>query len=136
MRSQARTEVTDVLRRAEADEVMIYTIGIAVPEEPGSTGSVEPGPFSVRRESKQKLQPPDPNLRKLAEVSGGGYFQIDWASNLKATFARVADELHHQYQLGFTPRTLDGKIHKIDVKVRRSGTVVRARKTYLAAQDK
>ena len=136
MRGQPRTDVREVMRRAEVDEVMIYTIGIAVPEEPGNVSPVEPGPLVVRRESRQKLQPPDPNLRKLAEVSGGGYFQLDWASNLKATFARVADELHHQYLLGFSPQTLDGKIHKIDIKVRRSGTMVRARKTYLAAPDK
>jgi Ca-activated chloride channel family protein len=134
MRGQILTDVAEVIRRAQVDEVMIYAIGVVVPEEPENADPAE-RPQLVRP-GRRKLLPPDPNLRKLAEVSGGGYFQIDWASNLSATFARVADELHHQYVMGFTPRTLDGKIHKIDVKVRRPGAAVRARKTYLAGLNK
>ena len=30
------------------------------------------------------------------------------------TFTRVAQELHSQYVLGFTPQVLDGKIHKLE----------------------
>jgi Ca-activated chloride channel family protein len=137
MRGQTRTDVANVIRRAEVDEVMIYAIGVVVPEEPWNpdlAGAL--GPRLVRPQRSGKLLPPDPNLRKLAEVSGGGYFEINWASNLNGTFARVADELHHQYVMGFTPRTLDGKIHKIDVKVRRPGTMVRARISYLAGLNK
>ena len=37
---------------------------------------------------------PDPGLEKLAVASGGGYFELTATANMKATFARVADELH------------------------------------------
>jgi hypothetical protein len=46
---------------------------------------------------------------------------------------QVADELHHQYLLGFTPVTLDGKVHKLEVTTKRGGMSVQARKSYLAA---
>ena len=46
----------------------------------------------------------------------------------------MAQELHSQYVLGFSPETLDGKVHKLDVRVKKGGMVARARKTYIAAQ--
>ena len=45
----------------------------------------------------------------------------------------MAQELHSQYVLGFTPATLDGKVHKLDVRVKRAGMVAVARKSYVAA---
>jgi hypothetical protein len=41
-------------------------------------------------------------------------------------------ELHHQYALGFAPELLDGRTHKLTVRVRREGMTVRSRSTYLA----
>jgi hypothetical protein len=68
----------------------------------------------------------------LALDSGGGYFELDTTQHLASTFARVATELHQQYLLGFTPATLDGRLHALEVRVRKSGVTVRARKSYLA----
>ena len=135
MRDQRRTDVKEVMYRAEVSDVMIYAIGIAVPADSGDSGPpARPGPSPSGRYNARKLRPPDENLRKLADISGGGYFQITWGTDLDATFARIADELHHQYVLAFSPRTLDRKVHDIDVRIRRSGVVVRARKTYFAAE--
>ena len=61
---------------------------------------------------------PDEGLPKIAAATGGGYFELTSTNDLAATFARVADELHHQYALGFTPSTLDGKMHALEVRVR------------------
>ena len=47
--------------------------------------------------------------------------------DLSATFARVADELHRQYAMGFSPEKLDGKTHKLEVRVNRPGMTARAR---------
>ena len=75
---------------------------------------------------------PDPHLKTLAEAGGGGYFELEDADDLHATFSRVARELHHQYVLGYPVPLLDGKPHRIEVRVRSSGMVVRARRGYLA----
>jgi VWFA-related protein len=75
---------------------------------------------------------PDPALRELALESGGGYFELRDAQRLGATFARVAEELHHQYLLGFTPAALDGRTHTLEVRLREKDFAARARKSYLA----
>jgi len=82
---------------------------------------------------KQVTSKPDRGLRKLAEDTGGGYFELKRTADLGETFTRVAQELHSQYVLGFTPETLDGKVHKLEVRVKKGGMSARARKTYVAA---
>jgi hypothetical protein len=52
---------------------------------------------------------------------------------LGPTFTRVAQELHSQYVLGFSPAVLDGKVHKLEVRVKRAGMTVRGRRSYVAA---
>jgi hypothetical protein len=51
---------------------------------------------------------------------------------LRATFARVADELHRQYLLAFAAPVLDGTMHTLEVRVRNPDLTVRSRKSYLA----
>ena len=46
--------------------------------------------------------------------------------------AQIAEELRHQYLIGFTPAVLDGKIHKLELKVKRDGMSAHTRKNYLA----
>jgi hypothetical protein len=47
-------------------------------------------------------------------------------------FAGIADELHAQYLLGFTPPKRDGKTHRISVRLDKPGLKTRARKRYVA----
>ena len=110
-----------VLDEARTDEVMIYAIGF------------HSDYFNGQRQVKSK---PDPGLKKLADETGGGYFELDKSSDLAPTFTRVANELHSQYVLGFTPAVLDGKIHRVLVRAKRPGMIVRARKSYLASADR
>lgn len=132
---QIRTDLKDVIRRSIVDEIMVYTIGLA--ENDTSVASwafhnrVGPMPIGGRQ---PKLIKPDKGLRLLAEESGGGYFELTWGQDLSAVFARVADELHRQYVLGFAPTSLDGKVHDLEIKVKRSGLTARARKSYLATK--
>jgi len=79
---------------------------------------------------------PDEGLPKIAAATGGGYFELTSTDDLATTFTRVADELHHQYALGFTPTKLDGKMHKLDVRVTQPGATVRARRSYLATEPR
>jgi Ca-activated chloride channel family protein len=103
----------DVLKRAESEDIMIYSVGL----ESHILGEVTK---------------PDKGIRKLAEATGGGYFLLTKAADLNATFTRVADELHRQYVLGFTPQVADGKLHNLQVRVSQLGMTARARNTYLA----
>ena len=58
--------------------------------------------------------------------------EIRPGQDLGAAFARVADELHAQYLLGFAPPKRDGKVHDVEVRVTQRGLKPRARKSYVA----
>jgi len=77
---------------------------------------------------------PDGRLPRLAEETGGGFFLLKKKDELGPPVPRVAEELHSQYVLGFSPETLDGKIHKLEVRVKKPGAVPRSRKSYLASR--
>ncbi len=121
----------EVIDRARAEDVMIYGIGMrsrgARPMHPGI------GPGGLQAMLTADL--PDPGLAKVAEETGGGYTEIRFGQDLGAAFARVADELHSQYLLGFAPPRRDGKVHDIDVRVSQRGLKPRARKSYVAPKD-
>ena len=107
-----------VMDRAREKDVMVYAVGLVNEYFDG-----------VQR----RRSAPDRGLKKLAEDTGGGFFELKKTADLGETFTRVAQELHSQYVLGFSPQVLDGKIHKLEVRVKKSGMNARARKTYVAA---
>jgi Ca-activated chloride channel family protein len=93
--------------------------------------------YIVRPPSRYRSQQVRPLPRAaidFAETSGGAHYAVPAAADLHAIFARIAEELRHQYLLGFSPPVLDGREHEIEVRVNRPGARVRARKTYLAGK--
>jgi VWFA-related protein len=145
---QNNSSLSDVMKRAEEENVMVYAVGLAGSNgfSGGGSGASGRGGFGGRgggpgggRSGRGGRggggDKPDPGLPKIAAATGGGYFELTTANDLAATFTRVADELHHQYALGFTPTQLDGKMHTLQVRVTRDGAVVRARRSYLAAKS-
>jgi Ca-activated chloride channel family protein len=116
--TSSKIGVGKVMDHAREKDIMIYGVGFQ---------SVY---FNGQR---MEHSAPDKGLKKLVEDTGGGYFELKHGVDLNETFTRVAQELHSQYVIGFSPESLDGKIHKLDVRVKKSGMTARARKTYLAA---
>jgi len=117
--TSSKIGVSKVMDRAREKDIMIYGVGLV--------SEYFNGQSKVRSS-------PDRGLKRLAEDTGGGYFELKRTADLNETFTRVAQELHSQYVLGFSPETLDGKIHKLDVRVKRAGMTARARKTYVASK--
>jgi VWFA-related protein len=129
--------VMDVMDRAQREDVMLYAIGLESRMPPNTGGLRAGGGFGsggFGGGNPLGTQRPDPGLPTIAGETGGGYFELRGADDLSATFARVADELHRQYALGFEPTKLDGKTHKVEVKVKKPGLKVRARKHYVASK--
>ncbi|MGE3274553.1 MAG: VWA domain-containing protein [Vicinamibacterales bacterium] len=136
----------DVTNHARRDDIMVYAIGLtgdipsnAAPRAPVGGGRARGGfPGMGGRGGFGGLPPrmvhqqPDEGLGRIAAETGGGYFELDSSADLAATFTRVAEELHHQYALGFTPDKLDGKTHDLDVSLTRNGMTARARRSYVA----
>src|SRR5205085_6428317 len=74
-------------------------------------------------------------LDQLAEASAGRFYRSE-VTDLKKTFDLIADELRHQYRLGFYPNgdQAGAAVHRLTVQVARPDAVVRARRTYRAGQ--
>jgi VWFA-related protein len=96
----------DVARRATDEEFMFYAVGV----ERGL----------------------DPDLMRIVDETGGGSVRLTTRDDLSAAFARIAEELHHQYVLGFTPAALDGRTHHLEIRARQPGLTARARRSYVA----
>ena len=119
--TSSRIGFKNVLERARDEEVMVYAIGL------------ESEYFNGMRVVRSR---PSRDLRRIADETGGGYFELQKTADLSPTFTRVAQELRSQYLIGFAPTALDGKVHKLDVRVNKPGMTVRARRSYLAAPEK
>jgi VWFA-related protein len=104
-----RVDDARVRARVEAEGVMVYAIGF------------EGIPLGAP-------------LKTIARRSGGRAMELGPADDLAAALRAVADELHHQYLLGFTPAVFDGRTHKIEVRLRKPEFTVRAREVYVASK--
>jgi Ca-activated chloride channel homolog len=114
----SRLDAGDAIERARVQEVMIYSVGL------------ENEYFNGQQRVRVS---PDRGLRRVSEETGGGFFHLKKKDELGPTFTRIAQELHSQYIMGFSPETLDGKVHKLEVKIKRPGMTARARKSYVAS---
>jgi Ca-activated chloride channel family protein len=119
--TSSRISFGKVLDHARDKEIMVYSIGL------------QSEFFNGQRVQRSR---PDRGIRKLAEETGGGYFELKKTDDLAPTFTRVAQELHSLYPLGFTPAVLDNKEHKLEVRMKQQGMTARARKSYVASNDR
>ena len=119
--TSSKVRMGTVMDRARAEEVMVYAIGLE--------STYGPRQQVVRTR-------PDGGLKKIADETGGGYFELKKTADLAPTFTRVAQELHSQYVLGIEAKQLDGKVHKLTVRMKQPGMTARARRSYLADPDR
>ena len=105
--ARLRPRADTILARVETKGVMIYAIGF----EGVSLSN---------------------DMKAIALRSGGRATELKRTDDLGAALGAIADELHHQYLLGFTPAKFDGLTHQIEVRVKPPGLTVRARQTYVA----
>jgi Ca-activated chloride channel homolog len=132
----SQKSAANVFDRAKSDELMVYVVQfrstmfarnqeIASLKMPSLKQSLT---YDPRRNPS-----PGESLRHITTETGGGIFLLSQNDDVGATFTRLAEELHFQYVLGFSPQKLDGKIHTLEVRVRNQTTyTVRARQSYLA----
>ena len=69
-------------------------------------------------------------LERIAQETGGGYFDLSAAETLDKIYARIEDQLRNQYSLGFTPVGTRTGYRKVRVSVKRKGLTVQARDGY------
>jgi VWFA-related protein len=129
----------DILRQANSGNTSFYPVdprGLVVfdedivPLSPGGIGRWNPMVDLV--EDSRRLTARNDSLRTMAEVTDG--LAVVQTGNLSAGMRRIVEDLSSYYLLGYySTQELDGKFHRLTVRVKRPGVRVRARTGYLAA---
>jgi len=91
-------------------------------------GGSRRGPVGPLTEAGGKI------LRRMAEETGGRYFEVNGKKPLDAVFHEIEDELRNQYSLGYVSDrpAASGEFRKIELTVKRKGLTVQARNGYYA----
>lgn len=99
-------------------DAFVYAIAIDTPEPQPMARRVNPA-----------------SLNEITGQSGGRTEIVRSTEDLGPATANIAEELNHQYVLGYSsPTPGDGQYHSIRVRVNRDGYKVRARAGYVAAR--
>ena len=111
-------EVQQLLRESDA---FVYAVAIDAPES---------RPINDRVNAKA--------LREITDASGGYTEVVHDSPDLTPATERIAEELNHQYTLGYSPgHPPDSRYHRIRVGVTRPGEYsVRARRGYVAIPER
>jgi VWFA-related protein len=134
----------------ETEDIIVYPIRYATREDVerkletrlkvslSSTNSeaAEAKAAQSRRDLDRAYRAADEYFQQLADMSGGVVERADRLVDLRGALGRIAEELRHQYLLGYYPtnKQKDDKSRKITVRVTRQGVAVRARPAYRLAQ--
>ena len=75
----------------------------------------------------------DQYLHQLATKTGGRLYEANARTQLSNAFSKIAEELRHQYSLGYYPQTTlqNGERREIKVRVDQPNVAVRARDSYV-----
>jgi Ca-activated chloride channel family protein len=116
------TAYSDLLSAIRQADAMVYAVLIR---------GIERLPEN-RRGRRNRPQ----DLPNLTAATGGGYYVVNNVlDDLNSITTQIAEELHNQYVIGFVPENLDGRVHKLEVRVRRPHVKLRARESYIANPD-
>ena len=124
----------DVMDVANANNVSFYPVdarGLAAVDRDINEDPVL-GPAAEISLVQERVE----SLRTLADNTDG--LAVVDTNDLDKGFQRIVDDMTSYYLLGYysTNTTLDGKVRKIKVRVKRDGVDVRARRSYRAPTEK
>lgn len=140
-----RVSKKETLELAKESEASIYSIYFDTEEDlyrrgsPGRTGGIRfpfppvflpPGPGAASGDYAEARG----YLSKLADYSGGIYYDALKTEDLETVFHEIARELASQYSIGYYPTNTrhDGRFRSVQVRVRQPGYTARTKRGYFA----
>lgn len=120
----SRTPIAKAIEQAERSDIQIYSIVYTAQNDPGGANG-------------QHTRSPDQGvalLQSLSESTGGHVFTVSPRMSLREIFARIAQDLRLEYELGYTPPpdTPPNSYHKLELKTRDRKLTAQARKGFFA----
>ena len=99
---------------------------------PGGGGNRQPRPSSEPHVDGKKV------MQRIAEETGGSYYEAKKKENFDDIYKAIADELRQQYMLGYTPDSAsqgDG-FHRISLTTKKKDLFVQTRAGYYSGSSK
>jgi len=136
-------QASDAVAAATRGNVAIYAIDprgldafAEAIEAPGTPSGITPSQFSITGAFQDSLRRSQQSLQVLAEETGG--FAAVNRNDLSGAFARIVRENSTYYVLGYYPSNerRDGRFRRLEVRVKRPGLQVRARRGYVAPRGR
>ncbi|NOT24536.1 MAG: VWA domain-containing protein [Acidobacteria bacterium] len=136
-------QTRDTVAAATRGNVAIYALdprGLTAFDEAievgGTPADITPSQFSVTGSLQGSLRLSQQSLQVLADETGG--FAAVNRNDLSEAFARIVRENSVYYVLGYYPSNdqRDGRFRTLDVRVKRPGLQVRARRGYVAPRGR
>jgi VWFA-related protein len=93
---------------------------------PGGGGGGRRGYPSEERPDGKKV------LEQLSRETGAQMFEVSKKESIDEIYARIEEELRHQYSLGYTPDHPESGYHKIHLTTKNKDLIVQARDGYYA----
>ena len=126
--------------RAESEQAKIRdqvnrAAGVGIGTGYAGGGGSEPLTKVLEKNEDVLRQDPHTGLGELAQDTGGLFFEN--TNDLRQGFDRIDSDLRNYYLVGYTPKNeaFDGRFRTIEVRVKRPGVVVAARKGYFAVRN-
>jgi Ca-activated chloride channel family protein len=115
--------LSDAIEAAQAADTRVYTIRYSIFPTFTPTGALITS------------LGPGAKLHRLAAETGGLSFRAPGSGDASAIFSQIEEELRTMYVLGFhvPEASRDGKAHRLEVRSKRRGVTLRAKKRYVAA---
>ena len=127
------TEFVDAQTRTNTTIVTTTMRGRSFPTRSSSQVTYGTPKASGPGTSPSEYKLADQYLRQLATKTGGRFYEANDRTQLSNAFSKIAEELRHQYSLGYYPQTTlqAGERREIRVRVDRPNVAVRARDSYV-----
>lgn len=120
-------------RKLDASDVRILAVSTAeqLQAKPKHL-KMSPQQKEDRSDVKKILAPAQASLRELAEITGGRVYTPKSSKDFDRAYEQIAELVRHEYLLEFAPPERDGKVHAIEVRVKRPFCHASHRQAYLA----
>ena len=131
-----RQSVTELVDRAVRANIIVHTLDLRGLYTPGLSPNLSHPTNPVLRSGldREEALARSDVLAELAHGTGGTFFHNN--NDVNEGFRRTADAPEYLYVLGFSPQKLDGKFHKLTVKlVGAQKLAVQSRQGYYAAKS-
>ena len=113
--------LTDAIEAAQDADTTVYVM----------MSQLSISPLALLQNGRGKAR-----LRRLAEETGGRYFDASKKDTAAGIFAEIEEDLRNLYMVGFSvpEGDRDGKFHQLKIESVRPGVKIRARKGYIAGR--